>query len=409
MPPSSLGDELPKDLGRLRMSDMMFRPYEVLAEFREASPAVPIESNGYRIWVITRYDDVRKVLADPTVLRDLVEHRKEVNSRCLVGSDSRARIPHGSRRSFFDRDGENHHRLRALMGDVFTPANLATLAGEVEHVTDDLLSKIQVGNPVDLMADYARPVAGKILCKLSGIPADERNMLATLQSEMLTSPIVEEIEKSARELVEWAVNLVNVKRREPVGDLCTDLLKLHEEMKMTEDELTSTYILLVVGGMEPANAIGSGILTFLTHPEQLGRALADPNLFSSCVDEIVRHESPLRFVAPRLTTVPLELGEVTVPAGELLLISLAGGNRDPQRFGSPDAFDITRVTTGHLGFGHGVHRCLGSQLGKIETATSLRKFFERFPATKLVDPPGKADWRPGKFLRRLNTLSVIPG
>ncbi|WP_327417485.1 cytochrome P450 family protein [Streptomyces sp. NBC_01233] len=385
----------------------MADPYGMLAEIREATPAFAIENNGYRMWAITRYHDVRKVLADPTVLRDLVENRHAINSHCIVRQVPRAHLPHGSRRSFFDRDGENHHRLRSLVGNVFTPVRLAQLQPRVERLANELADTLPVGEPVDLAAAFARPIAGTIICELLGIPPNEQNMLAASESEMITSPIISEIEKAVGELHVFATNLATAKRERPGDDLSTRLLHLHEDAKMTEDELISTYILLMVGGMEPSSAIGNGAFALLTNPGELAKVLTDPELFTDCVDEIVRYESPFRFVPPRYTTAAVELDGVTIPAGELLLISLAAANRDPARFGEPDVFDIERNTTGHLGFGHGVHRCLGSELGKIEAATALRTLFQRFPGTRLIDPPEQARWRPGKFMRRLDALPVV--
>jgi cytochrome P450 PksS len=389
------------------MTDLMTDPYGRLAEVRQSCPAMPIENNGYRMWAVTRYDDVRRVLADPTVLRDLVEHRREINTHCMVRPQQRAHLPHGSRRSFFDRDGENHRRLRGLVGDVFTPAKLKELRPRIEKISASLLDGMPTDEPVDLAARYARPIAGTIICELLGIPADEGNMLAAMETEMITSPVISEIEQAARELFDFAQRLAESKRREPGDDLCTHLLRLHEQAKMSEDELTSTYILLMVGGMEPASAIGNGIFTLLSHPDQLAQLQADPNLFAECVDEIVRFESPFRFVPPRYTSAPLEFDGVTVPAGELLLVSPAAANRDPDRFPDPDAFDITRSTIGHLGFGHGIHRCLGAELGKLETATALRELFARFPDITLVQPGKQAHWRPGKFMRRLDAIPVL--
>jgi cytochrome P450 PksS len=398
---------IPEVLGRIRMTDLMADPYGTLAGIRESTPAFAIENNGYRMWAITRYHDVRKVLAEPTVLRDLVENRHEINSHCIVREMQRAHLPHGSRRSFFDRDGENHHRLRSLVGNVFTPARLTELRPRVEKLANELIDNLPIGEPVDLAEKFARPIAGTIICELIGIPPNEQNMLAAVESEMITSPIISEIEKAVGELHVFAKNLAKIKREQPGDDLCTRLLRLHDEAKMSEDELISTYILMMVGGMEPSSAIGNGVFALLTNRTELAKVLADPERFTDCVDEIVRYESPFRFVPPRYTSAPVELDGVTIPAGELLLISLAAANRDPARFDEPDVFDLDRNTTGHLGFGHGVHRCLGSELGKVETATALRTLFQRFPHTRLVDPPEQARWRPGKFMRRLDTLPVI--
>jgi cytochrome P450 PksS len=398
---------IPPVLGRVPMRDLMTAPYPTLAAIRESTPAFAVENNGYRMWVITRYEDVRQVLSDPSVRRDLVAHRKEINSHCLVRVQQRAHLPHGSRRSFFDRDGDEHRRLRGLVGNIFSPGRLVALRADTERITAELLDKLPVGEPVDLLDRFARPLAGTVICDLVGVPVDERNMLAVLETEMITSPVITEIEEAAQRLHDFSVELVALKREQPRDDLFTALLHRHDEGRMSLDELTSTYVLLLVGGMEPASAIGNGVFTLLTNPDQTARLLADPSLFAGCVDEIVRYESPFRFVPPRYTTAPIELDGVTIPAGELLLISLAAANRDPARFPEPDSFDPDRDTKGHLGFGYGVHRCLGAELGRIETATALRALFERFPRTRLTVPPDDAVWRPGKFMRRLDTLPVI--
>ncbi|MET0136176.1 MAG: cytochrome P450, partial [Kibdelosporangium sp.] len=250
---------------------------------------------------------------------------------------------------------------------------------------------------------------GTIVCELLGIPVTQQNMLAATETEMITSPVIDEIERAARELHRFARDLAAAKRADPGEDLCTRLLQSHDEAKMTEDELISTYILLMVGGMEPASAIGNGAFALLTHPAQLAKLVAEPELFTDAVDEIVRFESPFRFVPPRYTSAPITLDDVTIPAGELLLLSPGAANRDPARFAEPDDFDVMRDTSGHLGFGHGAHRCLGAELGKIETATALRVLFQRFPRTRMVNLPELAQWRPGKFMRRLDTFPVVLG
>jgi len=121
-------------------TDLMKDPYGTLAAVRECGPAFAIENGGHRMWAITRYADVRRVLSDPTVLRDVVAHRCGINARCLVSTQRRAHLPHSSRRSFFDRDGDNHHRLRAMVGDAFTPARRAERRTRVEQLVARLVS-----------------------------------------------------------------------------------------------------------------------------------------------------------------------------------------------------------------------------------------------------------------------------
>lgn len=400
---------IPEALGKLPIEEFTSCPHEAFAKLRETSPAIPVESTGYRYWVISRYEDVRRVLADPSVDPDRVKHGKAIDSGCAVHADVRkSRVPRAVRRNPFYHEDERHHVLRTTLGNFFTPRKLEELTGKVHDSTQKLLDTFRPGHPIDLMTDYARPIAGKVLCEISGIEENERNVLATLDAEALLTPVISKVERSGRSLADWATDMVDIKRQEPGDDVFTSLLRIHDEGTMPSDELTASYVFLLIGGMEVAIAIGNGAFTFLTHPGQLAKAIAQPDLFDTCVDEIVRYESNFRFLSPHFTTQPLHLDGITIPAGELLLISLGAANRDPNQFDDPDTFDITRTTTGHVGFGHGRHRCPAAQLGKAETALALRLFFERFPKTTLVDPPDQARWQPGKFLRRLESLPVTP-
>lgn len=403
----SLAGGVPEKLGRIRAADLATDPYGTLAAVRESCPAMAVENQGYRKWAITRYDDVRRVLADRTVLRDLVEHRKEINENCLVRPNLSARLPHRSRRSFFDRDGESHHAMRPLVANQFTPAKVRKMMPRISELIRGLLDELPVGEPVDLVRHYTRPIAGTIVCELLGVPVSRRESLADLQNEMLTSSSIEAASQAGQELYEFALDLIETKSAEPGDDLSTLLLRLHEEGRMDRDELASTYILMVVAGMEPSSAIGNGVFALLSHRDQLAKLLAEPALFESCVDEIIRYESPFRILPPRYTSAPLEFDGVTVPAGELLLLSPAAANRDPNRFDEPDTFDVTRQPRGHLGFGHGPHRCLGSDLGKAQTSTALRMLFQRFPNARIAETPGSVVWRPGKYMRRLDSVEVV--
>ena len=398
---------IPQEPVRLAMDELVRDPYPLLAMLREQAPAVAIENNGYRMWLVTRHDDVRRLLADRSVVRDLIAHRHEINQNCIVRPMPRAHLPQGSRRSFFDRDGEDHHRLRGLVGNVFTPARLERFRTKLDRLVAELLDGLPVGEPFDLMARYCRPIAITMIGDLVGIPEDSREGIPILATEMVTSPVIAEIEQAARLLYGFAVEMAALKRAEPAEDLFTELLKLREQDLMSEEELTSTYILMLVGGSEPATAIGNGVVTLLRYPEQLAGLLAEPAGFEEAAEEVIRFESPFRLLPPRYTTEQVELEGVTIPAGELVLFSPAAANRDPARYPDPDTFDAQRCPRGHLGFGHGPHRCVGNALGRMETSIGLRELFRRYPRIQLAQPFEEADWRPGKFMRRLDTLPVL--
>ncbi|WP_190812741.1 cytochrome P450 family protein [Saccharopolyspora pogona] len=400
-----MNDEPVKLLSRSFMQD----PYPTLESLRRDHAAIPVENGGFRMWVITRYDDAHALLADPTLQRDLVKHRHAVVEQNLVDIERRPKLPRELRRSMLDQDGADHRRMRGIVAKFFTPSRLAALRPGIERLADDLLDGLPVGEPVDIVDQYARPLSATCLSEMLGVPEDARDRFPLWETAILTAPSKEEVEDAGRQLQVFAGEIIALKREQPRADLFTELVRAGAAGLLDDAELVSMITLLLIAGLEPTSAIGSGVLVLLRHSEELARLRADPDLITACVEEILRFETPFRMLTPRYVDHPLELDGVTIPAGELLLISTGSANRDPSRFADPDRFDITRDTKGHLGFSHGRHRCMGAELGRIETAVGLGRLFDRFPATALAVAPQDVQWRPGMFMRRVDSLPVVLG
>ena len=383
-------------------------PYAVFDGLRDTAPAVPVQVNGFRMWVVTGYADARTSLADPSACKDIVQHRKRVVPQSILRPDHSAKLAHRSRRSLLDRDGADHRRLRAQLSGEFSSTRVARLRPAIERTATALLDRLPLGEPVDLVAAYARPLVTTVLADLLGLPAHEREGFPGWQMSMLTGNSVAEAEDGAHRLHELALRMIELKKNEPGDDLFTRLLRIHEvEGSMDVDELASTFVVLLIGGSEPATAIGTGLALLLDRPDTVRKLLASPDLFGPAVEEIVRYESPFKLLPPRFSEKPLEVSGVSIPAGEMIAVSPGAANRDPARFPDPDTFDIERDTRGHLGFGHGTHRCLGAGLGRLETETALRTLITRFPRTRLAAPFADLTWRPGSFMRRLDGLPAI--
>ncbi|MFI5953253.1 cytochrome P450 [Cryptosporangium sp. NPDC051539] len=395
------------DVVRLLNRPFMADPYPALADLRENHAAVPVENGGFRMWLITRYDDARSLLADPGLLVDLVEHRHVVVAQNLLDIERRAKLPRQMRRSVLQQDGAHHRRLRDLVTGHFTPARLASLRPRIERIATDLLDELPTDEPVDLVARYSRPLAATVVSELYGVPEKARRRFPVWEMALLTAPSKSEVEDAALRLLEFAGEMIDRKREQPGDDLFTELVRAHAAGGLDDDELVSMIPLMLNAGMEPASAISSGVFTLLCHPRELARLRDDAGLLTACVEEVLRFETPLRMLVPRLLDHPVELAGVTVPAGELLLISAGAANRDPSRYPDPDRFDVGRDTRGHLGFGHGVHRCLGAELGRLETTIALGTLFGRFPGADLAVPAEDVRWRPGMLMRRLDALPVI--
>jgi cytochrome P450 PksS len=381
-------------------------PYPVLASVREGSGVVPVVTNGLRMWVVTRYEDARRLLADPALGKDLVSVRDEI-AHCLVRPDQHAKLPRVLRSSMFEQDGANHRRLRGMLGHVFTLRRLAELRPAAERVADELLDELPRDAPVDLVSAFTRPFSTTLLSDLVGVPPDSRADFPDWENLILTATSAQEATEAGRKMYAFCQEMVELKRREPGEDVFTELVEMERDGRLATEELVATVFLLLIAGVEPTSATANGLLALLTHPDQLARVLADPELWPACVEEVLRYETSFRILPPRHCPVPVELDEVTIPAHELIIVANSAANRDPGRFENPDTFDVGRSAHDHLAFGYGPHRCLGAALGKLEVAVALERFFDRFPRASLAVPPEKLRWRPATFLRRLESLPVI--
>jgi cytochrome P450 len=382
----------------------MHDPYPDLAELRQSMPAAVLEAGGFRMWLISRYEDVRRILADPEVCKDMVGRRREIVEQSLVDSTRHVRLPHESRRSVLHRDGDDHRRLRGALTPMFRPEKLAGLREGIDERAEELLDRLPLGEPVDLLTAYVRPLVAGVIADLVGVPADEREMFPIWETAMLTSLKNEDVADAGRALYGFALRMIELKRAEPSDDVYSWLLGLHDDGTLDFDELASTFALLLFAGSEPAAVITTGISLLLRHPDQLTAVLTEPELWPNCVEEVLRYEPPFRNLPPRFSPKATNVGDVEVPSMELLLLSPASANRDATRFPDPDVFDVRRDTRGHLGFGHGSHRCPGAELGRLETQIALRAFFTRFPWARSLEEPS---WRPGLFMRRLHSLPVL--
>jgi cytochrome P450 len=200
--------------------------------------------------------------------------------------------------------------------------------------------------------------------------------------------------------------LIAEKRGNPGEDMLSDLVHASDEGdSLSEAELVSMAFLLLVAGHETTvNLIGNGVLALLREPAQLAALREDPALLPGAVEEFLRFDGPLHFATQRVTTEPVEIGDVTIPAGQFVVISLLGANRDPERFPDPDRLDITRPAAGHVAFGHGIHHCVGAPLARLEAEIAIGALLARFPAIRLSADTLR--WRASSLMHGLETLPV---
>lgn len=394
---------------RLFSRRFMKDPYPTLEKMQEAAALVPVEDSGVRLWIMTRYEDVRRMLNGRDFCKDMVPRRRELFTQNVMRPEKTPRIVFATRRSVLDRDGEDHRRLRAVLSPLFNGQAVADLKPKVEEVTAALIDSLPVGEPVDLVGDFARPLAAKIIAEMCGIPDEFLAQIVAQESRLITGQGVAEIEAAGYWFYEFGTAMLELKRNQPADDIYTMLLRIHEQNPevMDEEELISTFVVLAIAGSEPSSALGNALSLLLRHPDQLDLLRSEPDLMDSAVEECLRLESPFRMLPPRYTDEQVELDGVVVPPRSLLVGAVAAANRDPDHFPDPERFDITRYPNRHLSFSHGPHNCLGAGLGRLEVKVALRMLLGRFPGMRLAIEPDDLVWRPGMYIRRLDNLPVI--
>lgn len=396
---------------RLFSRKFMKDPYPMLAQMQETAAAVPVQHSGVRLWILTRYDDLRRVLNGREFCKDMVPRRRELFETNVLDASKAARIVPASRRSLLDRDGEDHRRLRTLIGPMFNGDAIAELEPMVERYTEAMIDKLPTGEPVDLLGQFARPLSARIIAEMTGIPDEYVDVFPAYESQLITGGGVADIEEAGTWFYEFGLEMVKLKRATPGDDIYTTLLRMQEAdpQIMDDDELVSTYIVLAIAGSEPSSAITNSLSLLLRHPDQLALLRKDPGLLDGAIEECLRLESSFRMLPPRFTDEAVELDGVVIPPLSLLVGAVAAANRDPRHFPDPDRFDITREPKRHLSFSYGPHNCLGAGLGKLELKVALRALIERFPDMRLAVEPDELVWRPGLYIRRLDALPAVLG
>jgi cytochrome P450 len=383
-------------------------PLGFLARLRESRPVAPVPMPGYgRAWIVTRYADVRTVLTDPRLAKDVRRWPGGGRSRPCEATGVCAHMLHA--------DPPDHTRLRRLVQKVFTP-RLAALRPRAEEIAAGLLEEMAAarGDVIDLLGAYARPLAIAVLCELLGIPVADRAWIAVTVAAYDERAEHDRVE---RELAAYFAELIAARRAEPGDDLVSALAVARGNTdggnadgaadELTANELVSTIFLLVMAGFDTTvNLIASGALALLTHPGEKTRLRQDPSLLPAAVEELLRFTNPVNHANDRFTIEDVPVGDVVIPAGEWVLHATSSANRDPARFPDPDRLDLDRDTSGHLAFGHGVHYCLGAPLARMEAEVALGALLARFPRISLAVPAEELRWRPVSVMNGLESLPV---
>ncbi|WP_309116177.1 cytochrome P450 [Saccharothrix sp.] len=390
--------------------DFVQRRHNFYQRLREDSPVRRATlPGGLPVWLVTRHADAREALASPLLSKDSQRaaplHDEQEEQGVQVTRLAKILQSH-----MLNLDPPDHTRLRKLVTSAFTQRRVELLRAWVEEVTDRLLDGLDGKTGVDLLGEFAFPLTVTVIGELFGVPADERDAFRAMSDGIAFGGTPEEMGAASAQMADYLADLVARKRDSADDDLLADLIRARDlDDRLDEDELVASAFLMLTAGYEStAQFIGNGVLTLLSHPDQLALFKSDPAHLVGAVEELLRYEGPGSMTTLRFTTEPLSLGGVEIPAGEFVVVLVGVVNRDPDQFPDPDRFDITRTEQRHLAFGHGIHRCLGAPLARLEGQIALGRLFDRFPDLALAVPPEDLRWKDSVLFHGLDALPVTP-
>ncbi|MEB3367032.1 cytochrome P450 family protein [Saccharopolyspora mangrovi] len=388
-------------------SEFVSNLYDKYGQIRSATPVQRmITPHGLPVWTITRYDDAKAALTDPRLAKDFRRSREVIVSK--TGGSGRPFNTDDLSEQMLNLDPPDHTRLRKLVVKAFTARRIEALRPRMEEITAALLDRVDAAGEVDLLDALAFPLPIQVISELLGVDESRRDDFRHWTNTLLDASDDESRAKAGTEMAAYLVELLAAKRQRPGDDLLTALIEVSEdEDRLSETELISMVFLLLVAGHETTvNLIGNGVLALLRNPEQWAALVADPGLVTGAVEEALRFDGPVMHGTFRHTTEAVTIGDVEIPAGEIVWVGLASANHDPQKFPEPEKFDISRDSHGHLSFGHGIHFCLGAQLARMEAQIALRQLAERFPGLRAGGDLDDVEWRFSTLIHGLQRLPV---
>lgn len=382
-------------------------PYPFLNALRDQGPVHRVLlPDGTESWWITGYDEVAEALADhrsfSSQVHNAVRSPQIQNSQALIRKDDLLRLV------MINRDPPDHTRMRKLVVGTFSAAKVEALRPRITEIAVRAIEQMENDNKVDLVSRYAFPVPVGVICELLGVPLDDSSRLGSLVTAMVGASSPQEARAAIEGLKEFMLETIAAKLASPGNDLLTDLARANREGVITQQELPAMALQILAAGHESSIfLISSGIFNLLKNPEQLAIVQRDPASLVKAVQETLRFEPPPVPGVFRHATEAVSVAGTTIPAGALVILSLAAANREASRFNDPNVFDVTRAHNPHLSFGGGVHTCLGARLAILEGTVAIGELLRRFPCIQLAISPDEVQRRPLNFLQRLTELPVL--
>ncbi|SDI85211.1 cytochrome P450 [Nonomuraea jiangxiensis] len=352
---------------------------------------------GDEVWLVSGYEDARKLFNDPRLGRSHPEPDKaaRLSRSALIGG------PQGDAAT----EKAEHDRMRKLFMPSFSARRMKALSAHVGSLVEERLDHLaQLTPPADLHAELSFPLPVLVICRLLGVPFEDRQYFSGVSARMGDMLDLEKGEAAREEMGAYMAGLIERKRREPAEDVLSDLANELDD-DGTIARLAGT--LLFAGHETTVNRIDFGVLLLLANPGQLDLLKADPALAPAAVEEILRMASPSLHGLPRYAHEDIEIGDRTIRRGEAVVIIPSAANRDERIYPDPDAFDLRRPQPDpHLSFGYGPRFCVGASLARVELEAVFSRLFQRFPTLRTAVPIEELPRNVGRITEGLAGLPV---
>jgi cytochrome P450 PksS len=383
-------------------------PQAIYAQMRQDDPVHQVigPTSGLRFWFITRYEDCIAALKDARLGK---EFRKKLPPDMVARFGDPEPVYEMMNRNMLFVDPPDHTRLRGLVHKAFTPRMIDNLRPRIQQIADDLLDSFGSTGETDLISAFAYPLPITVIAELLGIPISDQDKFREWTRILLFGSSMDDINLTALEFTMYFHEMFDQRRANPKDDLISGLVAVEENgAKLDGMELMSMVFLLLVAGHETTvNLIGNGTLALIQHRDQFDRLRAEPGLIKTAVEEMLRYNGPIEVATERWAFEDVEIGGKHVAQGDLVMVALAGANRDPLMFPNPDTFDIAREDAyKHIGFGNGIHYCLGAPLARLEGAIAINALVQRFPQLDLAVPVESLEWSESLLLHGMRAMPV---